>query len=202
MGGWTANAEASFEQAARAAAQALALDDTDPQVRVQMGQICLNRRQYDEARVHFDKALSLNPNEPNASMTYSYHSTCVGDPERAIAQINDAIRVDPLGHYGYVAGIAHYTARNYDRAIAAFRIVRGEAQSGHAWLAVCHAQRGDLGDARAAAAEFVAHTTKAMAQVGARPPASWRDFFAERHPYKHADDLDHLLDGLRKAGLE
>ncbi len=30
----------------------------------------------------------------------SYYGTCVGDPERAVAQINEAIRVDALGHYG------------------------------------------------------------------------------------------------------
>jgi adenylate cyclase len=202
LGGWTANAEASFEQSAQAAAQAVALDDTDPQVLIQMGQICLNRRQYDEARFHFDKALSINPNEPNASMMYSYYSTCVGEPERAVAQINEAIRVDPLGHYGYMEGIAHYTARNYDRAIAAFKIVRGEAQSGHAWLAACHAQSGNLSDAQAAATEFVARITKAMTDMSVRPPTSWGAFFAERHPYKHRKDMDHLLDGLSKAGLE
>jgi adenylate cyclase len=202
LGGWTTNAHASFEQSAHAAAQALALDDTDPQVRIQMGQICLNRRQYDEARFHFDKALSLNPNEPNALMMKSYYSTCVGDPERAVAQINEAIRVDPLGHYGFMEGIAHYTARNYDQAITAFKIVRGEAQSGRAWLAACHAQCGNLRDARAAATEFVARTTKAMADMSVRPPESWREFFAERHPYKHQEDMDHLLDGLTKAGLK
>jgi adenylate cyclase len=202
LGGWTTNADASFEQSARAAAQAVALDDTDPYVHVQMGQICLDRRQYDEARFHFDKALSLNPNEPNALMMKSYYSSCVGDPERAVAQINEAIRVDPLGHYGFMAGIAHYTARDYEHAMAAFKIVRGEAQGIHAWLAACHAQSGNLDDARASASEFVARATKAMADAGARPPASWRAFFAVRHPYKHQDDMDHLLDGLSRAGLD
>ncbi len=132
----------------------------------------------------------------------SAYSMYVGDLERAVAQINEAIRVDPLGHYGFPKGIAHYTACNYEEAIAAFKTVRGEAQSVQAWLAACHAQCGDLRDARAAATEFVARTTKAMADMGARPPASWREFFAERLPYKHQEDMDHLLDGLRKAGLE
>jgi TolB-like protein/Tfp pilus assembly protein PilF len=189
--GWTADAGASFERAASHAVQAVALDDTDPQVHIQMGEIYLYRRQYDEARFHFDKALSLNPNEPNALMMQSGYSTYVGDPERAVALINEAIRVDPLGHYGFPKG-----------AIIAFKIVRGEAQSVHAWLAACHTQSGDLRDARAAATEFVARTTKAMADMGARPPASWREFFAERLPYKHQEDMDHLLEGLRKAGLE
>ncbi len=200
--GWTADAGASFERSARAAAQAVALDDTDPQVHIQMGAVYFYRRQYDEARFHFDKALSLNPNEPNALMMQSAYSMYVGDPERAVAQINEAIRVDPLGHYGFPKGIAHYTARNYEEAIAAFKTVRGEAQSVQAWLAACYTQSGGLRDARAATTEFVARTTKAMADMGARPPACWCEFFAERHPYKHQKDMDHLLEGLRKAGLE
>ncbi len=200
--GWTADAGASFESSARHAAQAVALDDTDSQAHMQMGQVCLDRHQYDEVRFHFDKALSLNPNQPDALMMQASYSMYVGDPERAVAQINEAIRIDPLGHYGFIQGVAYYSARNYEEAIAAFKTVRAEAGGVQAWLAACHAQIGHREDAEAAAAEFVARTTKAMAQVGARPPASWMDFFAERHPYKHADDLDHLLDGLRKAGLE
>ncbi len=200
--GWTADAGGSFERFARHAAQAVALDDTDSEAHIQMGQVCLNRHQYDEARFHFDKALSLNPNQPDAMMMQAFYSMYVGDPERAVAQINEAIRIDPLGHYGVIQGIAYYSARNYEEAIAAFKTVRGEVQSVQAWLAACHAQMGHREDAEAAAAEFVARTTKAMAQIGARLPASWMEFFAERHPYKHADDLDQLLDGLRKAGLD
>ncbi len=200
--GWTADAGASFETSAHHAAQAVALDDTDTQAHIQMGQVCVYRHQYDEGRFHFDKALSLNPNQPDVLMMQAFYSMYVGDPERAITQINEAIRIDPLGHYGVIQGIAYYSARNYEEAIIALKTVRAEVQSVQAWLAACHAQMDHREDAEAAAAEFVARTTKAMGQVGARPPASWMDFFAERYPYKHADDLDHLLDGLRKAGLE
>ena len=199
--GWTVDTGASFERSVHHAAQAVALDDTDGQAHMQMGQVLLDRHQYEETRFHFDRALSLNPGQPDALMMQAFYSTYVGDPERAIAQINETVRMDPLGHYGVVQGIANFSARNYEEAITAFKTVRGEAQSAQAWLAACHAQMGHREDAEAAAAEFVARITKAMARIGARAPASWVDFFAERHPYKRADDLDHLLDGLRKAGL-
>ncbi len=199
--GWTVDEGASFESYTRHAARAVALDDTISRAHIEMGQVHLYRRQYDEARFHFDKALSLNPNDPDTMMSRAFCSVYVGEPERAVGQINEAIRIDPLGHYGFIRGLAFYSARNYEEAIAAFRTVRGEAQSIQAWLAACHAQIGNREDAKAAAAEFVAVTTKAMARVGARPPASWMGFFTERHPYRHADDRNHLLDGLRKAGL-
>jgi hypothetical protein len=33
------------------------------------------------------------------------------------------------------------------------------------------------------------------------PPASWIEFLAERCPFLNKDDMDHFVDGLRKAGL-
>ena len=99
-------------------------------------------------------------------------------------------------------GVACFSARNYDDAVAAFKTVRGEAQNVQAWLAACHAHMGNREAAEAASAAFLAITTKLMAQVGVRPPTNWGSFFTDRrHPYKHADDRNHLLDGLRKAGL-
>jgi hypothetical protein len=31
---------------------------------------------------------------------------------------------------------------------------------------------------------------------------SWTQFAPERNPYRNPDDTDHLIEGLRKAGLE
>ncbi len=70
-----------------------------------------------------------------------------------------------------------------------------------ATLRECHATRLGMAMDYVEAAAFVARTTKAMVKNGTRRPASWKDFFAERHPYNHADVLDHLLDGLLKAGI-
>ena len=200
-GGWTADSDESLERSAQAAAQGLALDDTDPQVHLQIGQVYMDRHQFVESLFHFDKALSLNPNEPNALMMKSYHFTCVGDPERAITYVNEAIRVDPLGHYGYIKGIAHFTARNYDKAISAFKTVRGDTMNVLALLAACHAQNGDLKDARTATDEFIARVTKEMTDLNVQLPTSWSAFVAKRYPYKNHEDVEHLLIGLHKAGF-
>ncbi len=199
--GWTADEAASYETGARHATQAVTLDDTNGRAHIQMGQVHLYRRQYDDVRLSFDKALSLNPNDPDAMMSCAFGSIYVGEPDRALGQIHEAIRIDPLGHYGFIRGLASYATRNYEDALAAFKTVRGEAQGVQAWLAACHAQIGDREDAEVASAEFVAVTTRLMAQAGARAPTIWTSFFTERHPYMHADDQDHMLDGLRKAGL-
>jgi hypothetical protein len=40
-----------------------------------------------------------------------------------------------------------------------------------------------------------------MAACGVPLPESWLDFIAERTPHQRQEDMDHFLDGLRKAGL-
>ncbi len=199
--GWTADDVCSYETSARHATQAVALDDTDGRAHIQVGQIHLYRRRYDDMRLSFDKAQSLNPNDPDAMMSRAFGSVYVGEPERALEQIDEAIRIDPLGHYGYIRGLASYGMRNYEDALAAFKTVRGEAQGVQAWLAACYGQIGNREDAKGASAEFVAVTTRLMGQVGARVPTIWTGYFTERHPYERADDQDHMLEGLRKAGL-
>lgn len=199
--GWTADDVGSYETSARHATQAVALDDTDGRAHIQVGQIHLYRRRYDDMRLSFDKAQSLNPNDPDAMMSRAFGNVYVGKPERALEQIDEAIRIDPLGHYGYIRGLASYGMRNYEDALAAFKTVRGEAQGVQAWLAACYGQIGNREDAKGASAEFVAVTTRLMGQVGARVPTIWTGYFTERHPYERADDQDHMLEGLRIAGL-
>jgi hypothetical protein len=63
-------------------------------------------------------------------------------------------------------------------------------QYGHAFLAATYAQLGQLVDARAEAAEVVRVNPKYT--IGAQKLVSI---------LKRGDDSDHLIDGLRKAGL-
>ncbi len=111
------------------------------------------------------------------------------------------MRLDPFGRYGIPLGIAHYSLRNYENAVAAFNTVRAKVPDVIAWRAASYARLGQDEQARSAAEEFVEFAGAGMAASGARLPGSWLDFLAQRNPYKHQEDLDHYLDGLRKAGL-
>ena len=51
------------------------------------------------------------------------------------------------------------------------------------------------------AAKFVANAAEKLNSTAATLPASWLGFVAERWPFKQPEDMNHLLQGLRKAGL-
>ena len=56
-------------------------------------------------------------------------------------------------------------------------------------------------EAKAAASQLVEVARSEMKSAGVPAPESWLSFVAEKFPYREKADLEHLLNGLRKAGL-
>ena len=88
-----------------------------------------------------------------------------------------------------------------DKAVAALNTVRAKLPEVIAWRAASYARLGQDEQARSTAEEFLEVASAGMAACGVPLPESWLDFVAERTPYQRQEDMDHFLDGLRKAGL-
>ncbi len=69
------------------------------------------------------------------------------------------------------------------------------------WTAAAYAQEGDIENARDVAATFIGIAKAKLASVDAPIPQSWLDFIAQRCPFKQRQDMEHFMDGLRKAGV-
>ncbi len=80
--------------------------------------------------------------------------------------------------------------------------VRNKFPAVHAWLAASYAQLGKESEAREAARRFEGAAFSSMDQAGASRPASWVEFLTPRMPYRKETDLEHVLGGMRKAGLK
>jgi tetratricopeptide (TPR) repeat protein len=115
----------------------------------------------------------------------------VGRPEEAIAQLEIAIRLDPL-HPEWLfgtLGFAYYTMREYDKAIAAMTNMVNIPGGSHLDIrAAAYAQLGRQLEAHTAMAEYL------KMQPGSRIKET--DYL-----FKNPADREHLLDGLRKAGM-
>ena len=98
--------------------------------------------------------------------------------------------------------MALYTARRYDEAIVAFGSIRDPIATVRAWSAASLAQAGREDEATRAAADCVTAAKAEMSDARTPVPESWAAFIAARCPYQGDEDESHLLDGLRKAGLE
>lgn len=125
----------------------------------------------------------------------------MGNPEQAVERINQACRLNPFGNFNWYLGQAYFAGRRYEEAIRALKSVRNPVAFVRSWLVAGLGQAGKEDEARRAAGDFVTTAETELAGIGVPTPRSWLEFIAERCPFKQHADLEHLLDGLRKAGL-
>lgn len=201
IGGWTGTPREALDRFFALAEGALALDDTEAMAQDAAAFAHLYQGRHDEATFHIEKALALNPNDADLVMSRGYIAMFGGDHELAIARIKQAARLNPFGRFGLALGMALFCAGRYDDAIAALKTVRARLPHLYVFLAASHAHAGAPEAARAAVAQLLASARSEIAATGAPTPENWLAFFAERFPFRRAEDLDHLLGGLRAAGL-
>ena len=172
--------------------KALSLDENDAECQRLLCDLSMHFLQLDPAKFHADRALALNPNDPRIIAQQGEVLTWLGRAEEGIRWIETALRLDPLNvnERAHLMGRALYACRRYTEAIEAFK-QRTKPRRGHlAEFAACYAQAGMETDAqRQAAAEL---------QLG---PNFSITKYVERLPFAEAADRDHLVEGLRKAGL-
>ena len=116
----------------------------------------------------------------------------IGRPEEALSILEAAMSRDPFSptwmwEFRFTA---LFHLKRYDEAIAALRNMAMFHSWHYAYLAAAYAHAGRMEDARRELATF----------LKARPGATIAAVAAAEH-YSERAPLDHLLDGLRKAGL-
>lgn len=142
----------------------------------------------------YEKALALNPNDADLIGLSADALTSVGRPREAIEQMKRAMRLNPLGSdtYAWNLGLAYYHAGQYEEAITTLKpLLHLGWYSVSLRLAASYAQLGRMDEARAQAAEV----------LKIKPDFSIATF-NKTQIYKNSTDLEHYLDGLRKAGLK
>ncbi len=200
---WVPDLDRSLNTALEFAKQAVTLDDGDSSARWILGHVLATMRNYAEARVHAEKSIELNPNDTEARGIYAYLLTCIGEPEKALEQIELAKRHNPLGFSWtpWVKGIAYFTARRYDKAIDTLNQIHDPNQEVDCYLAASYALADRLPEARAKLQEFLRLAERDMAHFPGRDSQEWMNYLDRASPYQNRRDLDHLCTGLRKAGL-
>jgi TolB-like protein len=181
-----------IELALATAQKALDLDDADGWSHQAMGYACMRSGQMQLAGQHLDRAHQLNPNDVNIAGDRANWLMFTGRPEEAIRLLDAALHRDPYPPTWIweVRAYVLYHLKRYEEAIAA--CLNGDPQP--YWmpglLAAAYAQLGRSEDTRKAVA----------AMLKFKPDCTLHTFAAL------AADADprmreHLIDGLRKAGL-
>jgi TolB-like protein/Tfp pilus assembly protein PilF len=180
------------DEAIEAGKKAVALDSSDAQCHQALAHAYLCRRSFDLADYHLGMATRLNPNDSELVAHRAWFELCAGRPNEALAWLDQAVQLNPNPRTWYwdLRGLALYHLRRYADALSAFERISSGPVYIDRFRAACHAQLGQLDEAHAI-----------VAQALTRDPDFSLRQFALVEPYKSRADLDHMIDGMRKAGL-
>ncbi len=181
----------------RAALGAIQADSEDPWAHLALACVHLFSRRFDNSLAEFELALRLNPNFSLAQGYYGLALSYCGRWQDGDLAARRALRLsprDPLSAlYSGIAAYAQFLGGNYDEAMRLAREgirQRGDFVGAHRVLtaAAGMAGRDDLANA-------------ALQELRRAQPNISLAWIARQMPIKLDADLDHYLEGFRRAAL-
>jgi TolB-like protein/Flp pilus assembly protein TadD len=201
---WAEPRARSLDTAFALAQRAVLLNEADCRARWLLGNVHIYRREFDEARSQLLTALALNSNDVEARGMYGLYLIAVGEVDAALEQFDIAKRHNPF-EFNYLIwyrGIALFTARRYDEAIAVLKQVHNPNNEVRCWLAASYAAAGRVTEGRAMLTEFLAAAEREMVRFPGRRLDAWEPYLHGLIEYRDPREFDHLLSALRTAGLQ
>ncbi len=193
---WEVDWQRTCEAARDLAAEAIALDESSPHAHFALGTISVWLRQHEMAIAETERALALDPNMAEAHGTLGMIRHYAGESAAAINDLETGLQLDPISNQMALHQVAlcHFMLGDYEAAAALSRERIRRVPSTDASRMLLVAACGHLG-----------RTDEGL--------AIWQDLmtinpdysFAEKQkilPYKNPADLEHIAEGLRKAGIE
>jgi len=197
MLGYADNPKASIAEAVEAGRRAVALDSKNAHTYFGLGRAYTLCGDLEGAVTHFELALEINP-----SYALAYHGLTtafifLGRHEEAIAHVDAALRLSPRDtlKWAFLQSKAHafYQLRWYQEAAeTALSSTHFPGAESWCWafLGASLAQLGRFDEANAAIVQ--ARNMNQKVSLG---------FIRASLPWRVKSDLEHCIDGLRKAGL-
>jgi TolB-like protein/class 3 adenylate cyclase/Flp pilus assembly protein TadD len=195
VSGWTEFRDEEVERAEALAQKALALDPATTSAYRLLAATHLYRGRYDLALGQIDRALEINPSDAESYAYRGYILVYAGKSGEALPWLEGALRFDRANTRATMyIGTAYYFLDHYDKAIEACdrTLARNPGRStqlnAHAILAASYAAIGKVQNAEGE-----------RAIVARLSPFFDAERFAAQFGMPAA--RDHMLEGLKKAGL-
>jgi adenylate cyclase len=191
--GWAESPTEFLRRADEMANKALSLDESEVRARIILGRIHIFYHRYEQARAEMDRAIAINPSDAHGLAGRGNILMWLGQTDSAIEDLELGRRIDPeLNPMDrFALSLAYYLKRRYDAAIeeAELNLRRTEgANFSRILLAAAYAQHDQAADA-----------ARVVTAIRRLDPAFDPQEFGTK--FLKPADLEHLRDGLRKAGL-
>ena len=205
------NTRGDFNARARAMASArrhaekgVSLDGSDADSLLALGYVLLlGNGSVVEGEHLIARAYALNPHNVDIATSYVTALSHVGQAERAIALAEAVIHRNPGRSDAdlFDLAVAHFIARHNDEAVALFDQLPVVPESREI-VSAAYAHAGRLQQARRHAMQYVEELRGSwVGDSGADVSDYLKWEFKYNCPWKRPEDVAHVLDGLRKAGL-
>jgi adenylate cyclase len=197
--GWSSNPDAAGTGALEYAHKAIELDEHDSYAHLVLSFAYWQvKSDFELAKRQIEAAIELNPNYYWNYCYGCWFSACYGDLETSVFQAKEAIRRNPLLPNGclHSLGMAEYLSGRYEDAITTICQISKLERRGYACLAACYAQLGRIDEVKKIANECVEHSGEC-----AMSSEEWYKFWRSQLKFKEQAPIDHLIEGLEKAGL-
>ena len=193
---WGDDPEQSLKIGMELAQRAVVLDKFNAHAHYAYAAAAVWSKQHDQALVEAREAIAIDPNFSIGHEILGFTQLYIGQPREAVAAIQLAMRLDPLFRdvILHILAQAYYQLGEYEQAVAALKrrlIRKPESDISRVLLAASY---GQLGEAEKGRMEW-AHAIEVNPE------------FSLEHrrrvlPYKNPKDFEHIVEGLRKAGVE
>jgi TolB-like protein/Tfp pilus assembly protein PilF len=192
--GWAEAPDETLGRAEEFAAKALSIDDSEVRAHTILGRIHIFHQRYEQAKAEMDRAIAINPNDALGLAGRGNLLMWLGQTDAAIEALELARRIDPeLNALDRNAlSLAYYLKGRYEAAIEEAKLNLRRTTSANftrVVLAAAYAQ----GNQPEEAARVVSDVRRLD------PTFDPREFGSK---FLRAADLEHLRDGIRKAGLD
>ena len=184
----------SYERSLSAAYRAAEIDPRNPTAQLMLANALFDRHDLVGFKAAGERAIALNPNDPEPLAHYGMRLTYIGEWERGIALVTKAIALNPEYPQWYLDPIIyyHYQTGDYERALTESQ---RQKLSDDVWGALFRAMiLGQLGR-REEAQPLI------EAALKLEPNVRERLFDMARIWNVPDPEIEHIADGLRKAGL-
>ncbi len=200
---WSEDIDASDDRLYELAQKAVALDANDDLALYALASAYHFRDQNDQANAQIDKAIDLNPNDYHNMCAKGWFCTFAGNIDEGLAITTDAMRRNPYSPDGchVVLGLANYVAHDYEAAIEALCSISTPNNFNMGFLTACYGQLGRTKEAKGAMAEFLKLTKTDFIDWPAGEEEPWRAHWKHFLRFSDPAVFDHLMEGLKKAGL-
>ena len=191
--GWAELPADFLSHAEEMANRALSLNDSDVRAHVILGRIHIFYHRYNEAKAELDRAIVINPSDANGLAGRGNILMWAGQTDAAIETLELAQRIDPeLNPFDrFALSLAYYLKGRYDAAIQQAELnLRNTAGASFSRivLAAAYAEQSRTQD-----------TARVVTTIHRFDPTFEPTEFGTK--FLNSADLEHLRDGLHKAGL-